>query len=78
MPDSIIRFLVFGSSITACIAAFTACTTSGLVPFGAKIPNQVVISQPGSPASAEVGTSGAAASRVDEAAASARSDPLLR
>jgi len=49
-----------------------------LVSFGAKMPNQALISHPGSPASAEVGTSGSPARRCFEPAASAFSAPLFR
>ncbi len=39
--------------------ACNASTTGGGVPAGAKIPNQVLMSNPGKPASASVGSSGA-------------------
>ena len=47
------------------------------VAFGASIPNQGAMTNPGNPASSMVGTSGSEASRFELVTASARSAPAL-
>src|ERR1700686_1939147 len=59
----------------ALISRDSAATISGGVPAGASRPNQTLVSKPGRPASAMVGTSGVIAARLDCATASATSSP---
>jgi len=67
-----------GSSITACILSLSRRTLSCGVSRGAKMPNHALISHPGSPASAEVGTSGSPESRRFAPTARGLICPLLR
>jgi hypothetical protein len=59
------------------ISALSLATMSGGVPAGTITPNQVVRSNPGSPDSAMVGSSGTAGERASVVTASARSLPAL-
>ena len=56
---------------------FRRCTISGGVPAGAKTPNQLLNSMPGTPISVKVGTLGIDASRRAPVTASGRTRPPL-
>ena len=66
-----------GVAIAFCSSASRRCSTAGGVPAGASTPNHDSDSKPGSPLSATVGSSGAAAARAVEVTASPRTLPSL-
>ena len=67
--------LIMGSAIAALTSLVMRSIASGGVPFFAKMPYHVENSKPGSPASADVGTSGIAGTRFGAVIASPRSVP---
>src|ERR1700682_450233 len=71
------RFCTSGSFSAFMISSCSLATTSLGVPEGAKTPYQVVMSSPGKPASAKVGTSASSSERRGDVTASARSLPPL-